>query len=86
MEQARIDEFKKKLDEVQIMAQSLYRDLASDVEGIRESYIDIHDCDAKVVSLCGVRTALQRSKKLNRMMSAVWNIERTIQANSEDIR
>lgn len=85
MEQARIDEFKKRLNEVQVMAQAISRELGEEAVSIKASYFDLDGHDAHEVSLCGVRKALSRVEKLTMRMVALHNIDRVIAANEREI-
>lgn len=85
MEVQKIQEFKKKMDELQLLAQKILREIPDEIDDIRWAYYDNGDQDAKEVSLCGVRIALARSVRKAQLQTAVHNIERCIQINEQYI-
>lgn len=85
MDIERIIELKQKLAEVQVMLQTMQRDLKQEVEDISTSYISLNDNDIQPVSLCTIRKALNAKERKTRWITAMQNIERTIAVNDYNI-
>lgn len=85
MEAKKIEEFKKKMDELQLLAQELLREIPDEIDDIRWAYYNNSDQDAKEVSLCGVRKALANSVRKAQLQTAIHNVERCIQMNEQYI-